>query len=143
MSIRTAFTRGLAAFGALAAILLVAGFVRDVQSFDRTSGGYEPPFTNYTGEPIDWAALDVTAEGMAHRGHVVNVLIDCTSGMMSFESSSWRSRFASSRRARSLFTIRGRRVRSVASIRRSEPESIKPWYSTHDGAAQVVSRRVV
>jgi hypothetical protein len=85
MSIRTAFTRGLAAFGALAAILLVAGFVRDVQSFDRTSGGYEPPFTNYTGEPIDWAALDVTAEGMAHRGHVVNVLIDCTSGMMSFE----------------------------------------------------------
>jgi hypothetical protein len=85
MSIRAALTRGLAAFGALAAILLVAGFVLDVQSFDRTSGGHEPPYTSYTGEPIDWAALDVTADGMAYRGHVVNELIDCTNGMMSFE----------------------------------------------------------
>jgi hypothetical protein len=85
MRIRNALTSGLAAFGAVVAILLVAGFVQDVRSFDGTSGGYDPPYTDYTGEPIDWARLDVTSEGMAHRGHVVNVLIDCTSGMMSFE----------------------------------------------------------
>jgi hypothetical protein len=59
--------------------------VQDVLYFDGTSGGYEPPYTDYTGEPIDWARLDVTADGMAHHSHVVNVLIDCMSGMMSFE----------------------------------------------------------
>jgi hypothetical protein len=85
MTIRKTLIRSFAAFGALSAVLLVGGFVQDVRSFDGTSGGYEPPYTNYTGEPIDWATLDVTADGMAHRGHVVNVLIDCTSGMMSFE----------------------------------------------------------
>lgn len=85
MTIRKNLIRTFAAFGALFAVLLVAGFVQDVRSFDGTSGGYEPPYTNYTGDPIDWARLDVTSEGMAHRGHVVNVLIDCTSGMMSFE----------------------------------------------------------
>ena len=85
MNIRNALTRGFATFGALVAILLIAGFVLDVQSFDQTSGGYEPPYTGYTGEPIDWATLDVTNTGMAHRGHVVNVLVDCTSGMMHFE----------------------------------------------------------
>lgn len=85
MTVRKALTRAFAAFGVVAAILLVAGFVQDVRSFDGTSGGYEPPYTDYTGEPIDWARLDVTTYGMAHRGHVVNVLIDCTSGMMSFE----------------------------------------------------------
>lgn len=85
MTIRKYLIRTFAAFGALAAVFLVAGFVQDVRSFDGTSGGYEPPYTGYTGEPIDWAKLDVTSDGMAHRGHVVNVLIDCTSGMMSFE----------------------------------------------------------
>ena len=85
MAIRKSLARTFAAFGALSAVLLVAGLVKDVRSFDGTSGGYEAPYTDYTGEPIDWARLDVTADGMAHRGHVVNVLIDCTSGMMRFE----------------------------------------------------------
>ena len=85
MTIRTAFTRAFATFGVLSAALLVAGFAQDVRSFDSTSGGYEPSYTDYTGEPIDWARIDVTPEGMAHRGHVVNVLIDCTSGMISLE----------------------------------------------------------
>lgn len=85
MTIRKYLIGTFAALGALAAVFLVAGLVQDVRSFDGTSGGYEPPYTDYTGEPIDWAMLDITSEGMAHRGHVVNVLINCTSGMMSFE----------------------------------------------------------
>lgn len=85
MNIRKSLAHAFAAFGVVSAILLVAGFVQDVRSFDSTSGGYEPPYTDYTGTPIDWARLDVTADGMAHRGYVVNVLIDCASGMMSFE----------------------------------------------------------
>jgi hypothetical protein len=120
MTIRNALTRGFAAFGALVAILLVAGFVRDVQSFDRTSGGYEPPYTGYTGEPIDWAHSTSRTTGMAHRGHVVNVLVDCTSGMMSFELFKLRSRSASSHPARSPSTSRARPVRSEDSSLPSE-----------------------
>ena len=38
-------------FSALAVmlVLLVAGVAVDFLSFDRTKGGYEPPYTGYTG----------------------------------------------------------------------------------------------
>lgn len=77
--------RSFAVLGAALAALIVAGLVLDVQALDQTRGGYEPPYTDYTGMPIDWDALDVTATGMAYRGRVVNILVNCTSGMMSFE----------------------------------------------------------
>ncbi len=79
-------TSTFAVIGAAAVTFLAIGFVQDVRAFDRTSGGYEPPYTSYVGEPIDWEELDITRTGMASRGKVVNVLIDCTSGMMTFEA---------------------------------------------------------
>ena len=58
----------------------------DGLSFDRTSGGYEPPYTDdYTGEPIDWEAAHLTEEGFFKEGYVVDLYVDCTSGMVSFE----------------------------------------------------------
>jgi hypothetical protein len=80
-----AVRRSLAAAGATLLVLIGTGVVLDVTAFDRTRGGYEPPYTGYSGTPVDWDTLDVTATGMARRGHVVNVLVDCSSGMMSFE----------------------------------------------------------
>ena len=77
--------RTFAVLGGVLMILLVAGIVQDAGSFDRTRGGYEPPYVGYTGEPTDWSRLDRTATGMAFRGRVVNLLVDCTSGMMHFE----------------------------------------------------------
>jgi hypothetical protein len=77
--------RIFAAIGLVLTTLLIIGIVQDASNFDRTRGGYEPPYVGYTGEPIDWATLDVTANGMAGRGRVINVLVDCTSGMMHFE----------------------------------------------------------
>lgn len=77
---------GLAAFGAVSAALLVVGVLSDVRTFDQTRGGYDAPYADYTGTPIAWSTLDLTAEGMASRGHVVNVLVDCTSGMVHFEA---------------------------------------------------------
>lgn len=77
--------RAFAICGVLLMTLLIAGIVQDAGSFDRTRGGYEPPYVGYTGHPTDWSALDLTASGMAWRGRVVNLLVDCTSGMMHFE----------------------------------------------------------
>lgn len=78
--------RTLAAFGAVVLILLGVGLALDVRNFDPTSGGYEPPYRDFTGTPIDWSQADQTRVGMASRGYVVNVLVDCTSGMISLET---------------------------------------------------------
>lgn len=90
MTIRMKIARGavgtFAAIGLGATILLAAGLALDVMAFDTTAGGYEPPYTDYTGTPIDWSAMDVTPTGMASRGHFVNVLVDCTSGMITLEA---------------------------------------------------------
>ena len=74
-----------AAIGFLATGLLIAGLYLDISSFDKTSGGYEAPYSNVSGEPVDWFAMDRTDTGFAKRGHVVNVLVHGTTGMISFE----------------------------------------------------------
>jgi hypothetical protein len=76
----------LAGFGALAAAVLALGLALDVRDFDRTSGGYESPYTDVVGEPIDWRRADTTATGMVVRGRVVDVLVDCDDGMIRFEA---------------------------------------------------------
>ncbi|MDJ1018360.1 MAG: hypothetical protein QNJ35_17760 [Paracoccaceae bacterium] len=75
----------LAAIGGLAICLFVVGFWLDFRDFDRTSGGYEPPYEGVVGDPIDWFALDRTPTGLARRGYILNTLVDGTSGMISFE----------------------------------------------------------
>jgi len=77
--------RAMAVVGLVLSIALVVGLVADVRSFDRTSGGHVAPYTDYRGAPMDWSRLDTTTRGMVARGHVVDVLIDCTSGLMRFE----------------------------------------------------------
>lgn len=74
-----------AALGFVLAVLLIGGLVADGLSFDRTSGGYEPPYTGYTGEPIDWEAGHVTNEGFFKDGYVLDLYVNCTTGMVSFE----------------------------------------------------------
>jgi hypothetical protein len=87
---RLARARGLvvgafAALGLALAAFLVGGVIADGLSFDRTSGAYEPPYTGYAGEPIDWKAAHVTEEGFFKDGYVVDLYVDCTAGMVSFE----------------------------------------------------------
>jgi hypothetical protein len=84
-SIRAGLTRGLAAFGAVALLLGIVGVALDIRAIDETRGGYAPPYTGYTGEPFDWSRADRSAHGLVVRGRVVNLLADCTSGMMHFE----------------------------------------------------------
>jgi len=81
----TYFLYFLASVGALAIGAFAVGLYLDVQGFDRTRGGYEAPYAGVTGTPVDWYALDRTPTGLAKRGYVVNVLVDGTTGMITFE----------------------------------------------------------
>ena len=56
-AVRRRIRRALIAAGILLVAILATGTVIDVMSFDRTSGGYDPPYTDYTGEPIDWTTV--------------------------------------------------------------------------------------
>lgn len=85
-TIRAGFLYGFAALGLILTLALVVGLAVDVASIDRTSGGYDPPYTDYTGEPIDWDAETYTTQtGVVSTGHVIDVHTDCTTGMISFE----------------------------------------------------------
>jgi hypothetical protein len=78
-------TLGLSLIGLVSIILFVGGMALDAGGFDNTEGGYEAPYEGWTGTPTDWAAGDTTPTGMARRGYVANLLVDCTTGMISFQ----------------------------------------------------------
>ncbi len=69
---------------AVVLVLLVVGVAVDFMSFDRTKGGYEPTYTGYTGEPVNWNEGKVTEIGFYRDGYVVDTIFDCTSGEFSF-----------------------------------------------------------
>lgn len=75
----------LALIGLTLVFIMIAGIYLDFKNFDQTTGGYEPPFTGVTGNPVNWDSLDLTSSGLAKRGYVINVLVNGTTGMISFE----------------------------------------------------------
>lgn len=81
---RRRVAKAAAGLGVACAVLVGAGVVADVMAFDRTSGGYEPPYEGWTGEPIDWTAAEVTSQGLSRSGFVLRTHLDCTTGMISF-----------------------------------------------------------
>lgn len=76
---------GLTAIGLVATAALAAGIVADIRGFDQTRGGYAAPYTGFTGTPIDWSEVATTDTGMRRDGYVIDVTVDCTSGMMHFD----------------------------------------------------------
>ncbi len=79
--------------GILAVALLATGIWLDVRDFDTTKGGYEAPFEGFTGDPVDWKAMDITPTGIAKRGYVINVLVNGSTGMITFELFGWQIPF--------------------------------------------------
>lgn len=73
-----------AAIGVGLAVLLIAGLLVDFRNFDRTSGGYEPPYTDYAGEPIDFDTGYETEVGIYGPGWVWSSELNCTTGMVTF-----------------------------------------------------------
>jgi hypothetical protein len=70
------------AVGALV-VVLGAAVVRDVQGIDPTSGGYSPPYDEFTGEPIDWTSQRSTEQGFRDDGGLVlDTSLGCTTGMI-------------------------------------------------------------
>jgi hypothetical protein len=57
----------------------------DARNLDRTRGGYEPPYTGFTGEPLRFEEVAVAAEGGVVRGRVLDSLIHCETGVWRFE----------------------------------------------------------
>ena len=74
-----------ALLGLILTTLIIIGLVFDIKNFDRTKGGYNPPYEGVTGEPVDWSSMDLTSTGLVNRGYVVNVLVNGTNGIISFE----------------------------------------------------------
>lgn len=75
----------LAFIGVILSSIIVMGAYWDITDFDNTKGGYEPPYINVTGEPVDWASMDVSETGLVKRGYIINILVNGTTGMISFE----------------------------------------------------------
>jgi hypothetical protein len=42
-------------------------------------------FIGVTGKPVDWNRMDLTSSGLTKRGYIINVLVNGTTGMISFE----------------------------------------------------------
>ena len=77
---------GLAAIGFLFTLGIVLGMIAANTAFDPTTGDYEPPYDDYSGEPLDWDSEAYTTQtGMVKPGYVVDAHLDCRTGMLSFE----------------------------------------------------------
>lgn len=73
----------IAIVSAALVLYVVVGLAVDIGNFDRTSGGYEPPYEGWTGTPTNWDAFDKTPEGFGLRGVVLDTYVNCTTGMIS------------------------------------------------------------
>ena len=76
--------RILATVGTAAVVITAVGAGIDISRFDETQGGYEPPYENYTGTPIDWSQGAITRTGYLRPGIILDTILDCTTGMISF-----------------------------------------------------------
>jgi len=70
--------------GMLTVLYGCIGLVIDIKTFDQTKGGYEYPYENWTGTPVDWDSMDITEAGLVKRGHIIDVYVNGTTGMISF-----------------------------------------------------------
>jgi hypothetical protein len=83
--IRNAARYSFLGIGISTILLLAAGTIADVLAIDPTSGGYEAPYTDFSGEPLDWDETYLTDTGMYTPGYVIDTHVDCTTGMINFD----------------------------------------------------------
>ena len=78
-------TRLFALIGLALVVAIGGAGLNDILSTDRTSGGYEPPYTGYTGTPIQADEVALEGDTIVIRGNVVDSEISCRSGMWVFD----------------------------------------------------------
>jgi hypothetical protein len=80
--------RGLISFFAGLGLLLsgyiVIADIVDVFSTDQTRGGYEAPYTDFTGTPIQIEQVALEYDQLIIRGRVIDSEISCRTGMWNF-----------------------------------------------------------
>ena len=74
-----------ASIGLLFTIMFSYGLYLDIKAMDKTQGGYEAPYESVSGEILDWESMDLTSTGLVQRGHVLNFIVNATTGMISLE----------------------------------------------------------
>jgi hypothetical protein len=77
--------RLFAAIGLSLIVYLGIALATDIGNLDRTRGGYEAPFVDFTGEPLRFEDVVHTAEGGLIRGRVLDSLVSCETGAWRFE----------------------------------------------------------
>ena len=82
---RHALLRLFALVGVALSLCLATALALDLGDLDRTRGGYEAPYTGFTGEPLRFEEVALTAEGGLLRGRVLDSLISCRTGVWRFE----------------------------------------------------------
>ena len=71
--------------GIFAILALALGLFADIRSADSTKGGYEYPFTGWSGKTIDFSAMYQTSDGLYKSGYVIDQFFNCNTGMISWE----------------------------------------------------------
>lgn len=74
----------LACIGLIGSLYIIGAALNDIGGFDRTRGGYEPPYTGYTGTPIQRDEIALEGELVVMRGRVIDSEMSCTTGAWSF-----------------------------------------------------------
>ena len=85
ITIMTTLKTIFAIIGTVYTFYVLLGLTIDITSFDQTKGGYEAPYTGWSGTPVDWDKMDQTTTGLVKRGLVIDVHIHGTTGMMTFQ----------------------------------------------------------
>ena len=71
--------------GIFAILALALGLFADIRSADSTKGGYEYPFSGWSGKTIDFSAMYQTSDGLYKSGYVIDQFFNCNTGMISWE----------------------------------------------------------
>jgi hypothetical protein len=72
------------ALGILTFLALVLGLVTDIRSADTTRGGYDYPFTGWSGKTIDFSVMYQTNDGLYKSVYVIEQFFNCHTGMISW-----------------------------------------------------------
>jgi hypothetical protein len=64
---------------------LIGAAVVDIARTDQTRGGYEPPYTGFTGTPIQADQVALEGDQLIIRGRVLDSEISCRTGMWVFD----------------------------------------------------------
>jgi hypothetical protein len=83
--LRRSLLISLAVVGIVFLSYLIGAAAIDITSTDQTRGGYEPPYTEFTGTPIQADQVALEGDQLIIRGRVLDSEISCRTGMWVFD----------------------------------------------------------